>query len=264
MSKNKGYIDDTQNNIINVERVLKNGKYIIVEKDEYGIRKYPYSTTSSISVSKKSRRKSEATINGRKITFIKRKQRLNITPYIKNLINNQAVLKTLYGTALIMAAGVTILAAKQNKNVNEPSKNIAIENTINNEEYHSLIPIKCYHKMQGGDTLWGIATSHGINISDIKGVNNHIDPNNIIQRGEEITYYYYVREDQIKYATDLVEYDKSLESLAKQYNTDIGTIKRLNENHYDINTILVPNFKGLSEINEEYEQDLKTQKTKIR
>lgn len=261
MSNRKEFIDDLKNNIINGELVYQNGKSIIVERDECGIRKYPYSSTSSITIQKKSKRKVETTTNGKKIIF---KRKLNITENIKSIINNQTVLKTLYGTALIMAAGVNIIGAKVNNNVNEPQKNIAIENMINNEEYHSLIPIKCYHKMRGGDTLWNIATSHGINISDIKGVNKHIDPNDIIQKGEEITYYYYVRDDQIEYATDLVDYDKNLESIAKQYNTDIGTIKRLNENHYDINTILVPNFKSLPEINKEYEQDKKYTKVKTR
>ena len=256
------YDPDIDTKIITGKGVSMKEQQVITEKDKNSIIANQHSQTSaaSIEIEKISKNKSIVTINGNKIEFNKK---LNITENIKKIADNQTVLRTLYGVALLTAASVYIIGSKLATPINEVQK-VANESQIDYNDFCRLIPIKCYHKMQAGDTIWDIATNHGILPKDIKGITNDIDINGIIREGEEITYCYNIREDQIKYATTLVDYDNSLEAIAEQYNTDTETLKRLNENHYDIDTILVPNFKGIKEITQEYEQDIENQRGKSR
>lgn len=168
----------------------------------------------------------------------------------------------MFGTVLAAAVGSTIaitnpiLKESKQETINEEAIEDLLD-SVHNFQYERLIPIHCHgYKIKIGDTLSQLAEDYDIKMSDIKGIDEEVSKDKILREGVRVEYTYYVPISQIRYATKVVDYNNSIEAIAEQYNTDIGTLKLLNGEHYDIDTICVPNFKSIKEIKEEYEHDI--------
>lgn len=175
---------------------------------------------------------------------------INITECIKKLANKNVITKTLTGVVLASCLAVVGIKVKQKIDDYEEAK----------YQFQHSVSITCYYRVKGGDTLWDIAHNHGIDISDIEGVNGRIYPDAILNIGEELVYTYYVPEEKIKYATIEVERDMfeedDLDKIANKCCTNGDTLRRLNQYNTDSNIVLIPNFKSIYEIEEEYNQDM--------
>ena len=140
-----------------------------------------------------------------------------------------------------------------------------LEGVFQEEEQVTEYVAKRYHKVVAGDTLSGLAEQAGCSIETIQR-ENYIT-GSLIKIGETLVIPYEFTSEDYKYATIEVQVPtgKTLREIAQEYNTDVATIIRLNEdnviqsqgNYYVItDTVRVPNFATPSQIKEAREADL--------
>ena len=140
-----------------------------------------------------------------------------------------------------------------------------LEGVFQEEEQVTEYVAKRYHKVVAGDTLSGLAEQAGCSIETIQR-ENYIT-GSLIKIGETLVIPYEFTSEDYKYATTEVHVPtgKTLREIAQEYNTDVATIIRLNEdnviqsqgNYYVItDTVRVPNFATPSQIKEAREADL--------
>lgn len=189
----------------------------------------------------------------------KRIASLHITEHIKKNYKG-FLLGTLTGIIITVPVCHTLHNETQNEQVTE----VSIEENNNQER----IPIKVYYQVQAGDTLSAIADKYEISINSIKENGKVIDKDKLLQVGTEIEFTYYITENQINCATEEIKTDHKFSDtmLAFIYHTDTETIRRLNEGNLMHDITLIPNFKGIEEIEEEmksiYNYDTKTKTLK--
>ncbi len=176
-------------------------------------------------------------------------------------INTKNIRKVIPGYVLISGAIIGIVATSSHlatSNINNNKSEITNEiNESDNLSYSpETIKIKCIYELKAGDTLSEIANKYDIKINQINGIDKDIDINSIINVGDKIEFTYSIPEDKIIYATTEVPKDElytdNLMVIADLYNTDVKTLARLNEKNANPNSIRVPNFKSINEIEEEY------------
>lgn len=185
----------------------------------------------------------------------KRIASLHVTEHIKKNYKG-FLLGTLTGIIITVPVCHTLHNETQNEQVTEGS----IEENNNQER----IPIKVYYQVQAGDTLSAIADKYEISINSIKENGKVIDKDKLLQVGTEIEFTYYITENQINCATEEVKTDHKFSDtmLAFIYHTDTETIRLLNEGNLMHDITLIPNFKGISEIEEDRKAIYGTEKIK--
>ena len=140
-----------------------------------------------------------------------------------------------------------------------------LEGVFQEEEQVTEYVAKRYHKVVAGDTLSGLAEQAGCSIETIQR-ENYIT-GSLIKIGETLVIPYEFTSEDYEYASTEVQVPtgKTLREIAQEYNTDVATIIRLNEdnviqsqgNYYVItDTVRVPNFATPSQIKEAREADL--------
>ena len=140
-----------------------------------------------------------------------------------------------------------------------------LEGVFQEEEQVTEYVAKRYHKVVAGDTLSGLAEQAGCSIETIQR-ENYIT-GSLIKIGETLVIPYEFTSEDYEYATTEVQVPtgKTLREIAQEYNTDVATIIRLNEdnviqsqgNYYVItDTVRVPHFATPSQIKEAREADL--------
>lgn len=146
--------------------------------------------------------------------------------------------------------------------INENSEVITSE--IDKNNYKSIVPIKVYYEVKAGDTLSEIADKYEIKINSIKVNGKTVDKDELLSVGTELEFTYNITEDQITFATEQINTNNEWPDymLAYIYHTDTETLYRLNEKNPMHDTILVPNFKGIDELEEEMEKIYGTEKVK--
>lgn len=138
----------------------------------------------------------------------------------ENNDNNYYIVKkgdTLYSIAQIN--NLTVDELKTLNNLNSNALSIGQKLIVNKS-----IPYNTYI-VQRGDTLYSIAKQFNLNIEDLKNINNLTD--NILSIGQELII---PSNSSIKptYQTYTIQKGDTLYNLAKKFNTDVTTIKQLN------------------------------------
>lgn len=134
--------------------------------------------------------------------------------------------------------------------------------TVNIEEaniyYPSYISLKRKYEVGAGDTLSQLAEDSGTSMSDIKKLNGL--ESDLLYYKDEIEVPYVIDKEDLQYYTMTIPTNgKSIQDLAVEYETDIDTLYKLNEeaitnvsDTYIIisDNILVPNFISKQELSE--------------
>lgn len=133
----------------------------------------------------------------------------------------------------------------------------AYEETLEIVYEEPTVTMNEYYEVVAGDTLSDISTRTGIKVHDIMELNGIINKE-LIRIGDKLVLPYIVeREDLQFYTINVPAKGISCRELAKKYNTDEATIKKLNEEaiayvgtEYIIltDTAVVPNFVSVEEL----------------
>lgn len=133
----------------------------------------------------------------------------------------------------------------------------AVEDTMGIVYEDPTITMNEYYEVVAGDTLSDISTRTGIKVHDIMELNGIINKE-LIRIGDKLVLPYIVdREDLQFYTINVPAKGISCRELAKKYNTDEATIKKLNQEAiayvntgYVVltDTAVVPNFVSVEEL----------------
>lgn len=124
------------------------------------------------------------------------------------------------------------------------------------EEDHEVTQFTIFRNyvVQPGDTISQLAANANCTQNDILEINS-IKSANSINYGRTITIPYKFSSDELDYYVCCIDYDSAIpvSEYAKTYSTDLGSLRRLNEEAFDdqryiANTILVPVFPPRFEV----------------
>lgn len=123
-------------------------------------------------------------------------------------------------------------------------------------EIYSITTLNRIHTVKAGDTLSQIAVDSGTSENELERLNNL--SSEFLYIGDEMKIPYDVTSDDLQYYTSVVNTEsKSIYDLAKQYETDVDTLYKLNEESITkVNDtylilseeIIVPNFISKKEL----------------
>lgn len=157
----------------------------------------------------------------------------------------------------LSAAAILIMLLFGNSNKEVQPKDVEIIETMDENTIETIINtiieqanvkvLNNYHTVEMGDTLSELAQRGHITMTTLKEANN-ID-RDTIYLGEELVIPYHINNDLLEYYTETVSINnRSLEEIAIEYNTDIESLKVLNnegiteDNMILTDEILVPKF----------------------
>lgn len=173
----------------------------------------------------------------------------NISKYLKR---NLLTLAT-----ITLCSGVVFSANDASNKTKEES--ISQENTYTSidEYYSNNIKLNRVHIIKAGDTLSQFAYDSGTTEESLSRINDI--ENGRIYYKDTIEIPYYVNRDDLNYYTDEVEYPgNNLSDFAKEYETDVETLEKLNEDkiikvndsYYSTssNNLVVPRFTTKREL----------------
>ena len=175
----------------------------------------------------------------------------------KYIIRNRAFFASVLA-ALILTIGIGSL----NNNVsgadgNDISTTQGIDANDEDNDVDNYVVYR-YYTVQGGDTLYELATDANTTTGKLMS-SNGLD-STIIHPGDTLYIPYNIAAEDLKYATDVIEYQPGtdLNDILTKYHTTKQSIVDLNKEAYQdgeiiSDTILVPNFKSQKEINEQKE-----------
>ena len=140
---------------------------------------------------------------------------------LKRKIKKITIFATLYISAVSLSPALLKSALEKLRNVLDDSKINKDATSIDNATKDSLIKI---HTLKETDTLEQLAYEANCTKEEILSINENIEV------GSKIRIPYDITEEDLDYYLETIDYDskQDLEAIAKEHNTDIQTLKRIN------------------------------------
>lgn len=140
---------------------------------------------------------------------------------LKRKIKKIIIFATLYISAVSLSPALLKSALEKLRNVLDDSKINKDATSIDNATKDSLIKI---HTLKETDTLEQLAYEANCTKEEILSINENIEV------GSKIRIPYDITEEDLDYYLETIDYDskQDLEAIAKEHNTDIQTLKRIN------------------------------------
>lgn len=140
---------------------------------------------------------------------------------LKRKIKKIIIFATLYISAVSLSPALLKSALEKLRNVLDDSKINKDATSIDNVTKDSLIKI---HTLKETDTIEQLAYEANCTKEEILSINENIEV------GSKIRIPYDITEEDLDYYLETIDYDskQDLEAIAKEHNTDIQTLKRIN------------------------------------